>query len=787
VDSDGKSAPAISAAVWAHLRPPVGLAAQTRWLFTVLAVASVLLSLPALVDVPVPGLRLAIAAAYVGLISVWSHRYLTGRAPVLLSMIEAVLVTIAMFCGPDPASVFSVVFASLWLRALYGSTAGIVAHTTFLAIAVMSALGLWTLMPGRVQPPPPLMSFLGAVPQMFLTAGVARYLGLSLFAREQAQKRDAALMRLGHRLIGLTDREDIRRQVFACTDAICAATPGLRLVTVLLSGNGAVVVDHAGDLPVVPAMLPTSILPIDPLGGVQPLPASGPLAAAAGADCTWLGVPMADDAPGWILIGAPRRVPPEAVVAIRSMNNQFALAMRTSGAYQDLATQASEDPLTGLANRAAFTLALEAAVADPSRPAALLFIDLDDFKIVNDGLGHSAGDELLRRVAARLRAGVRPDDLCARIGGDEFAVLLGADADVDAATVVAQRLVELLAAPVSLNGRPARVGASVGLAFAADTDTSGEQLVQRADVAMYAAKAKGKNRVQVFDPSLLREDGGAQFDIELAGAADAGQLVVHYQPIVLVDDERCVAVEALVRWQHPTRGLLPPVEFIAAAERTGAILGIGEHVLRRACADAAEWRGPAGPLAVHVNVSAAQLTEPGFVQTVRRCVAEFAMQPRQLVLEITEGMVLDSAVVRATLEAITVLGVALAIDDFGTGYSALSTLRSLPLDIVKIDKSFLAGGPSRAADEAVVEAVVQMARRLGLQVVAEGVERVEQQQFLRTVGAHAAQGYLHLRPTSAADFECWLGQQNAGRPAGGSVTPLGPRRVGPRAAGGGRD
>jgi EAL domain-containing protein (putative c-di-GMP-specific phosphodiesterase class I) len=254
--------------------------------------------------------------------------------------------------------------------------------------------------------------------------------------------------------------------------------------------------------------------------------------------------------------------------------------------------------------------------------------------------------------------------------------------------------------------------------------------------------------------------------------------VVHYQPIVSVQDGRCVSVEALVRWQHPTRGLLHPAEFIPTAERTGAIVDIGELVLRRACSDAAAWSGPSGRLAVHVNVSAAQLTDPGFVDVVRSCVADFAMEPSRLVLEITEGMVLDSAAVRAALEAIAVLGVAIAIDDFGTGYSALSTLRRLPLSIVKIDKSFLPTGPSCIADEAIVEAIVRLAGRLGLQIVAEGVERVDQQQFLRDVGADSAQGYLHLRPSPAPDFARWLEHRNAAHRENASITPLGPRRIG---------
>ena len=772
-----RTATTVSRTRWGRLHRPAGLVAQTRWLFLLLALASVLLTLPSLRGASGPVEVLAAAVAYAGLVTVWVHRYRSGRCPVALGALEAVLILVTAAVAPATAAVFTYMFATLWSRSMYGSARGAVLHAAFVAAAMVGALVVRDHLPNPAPfDPSGVAGVSSTIPTMFLTVWVGHHLLMSMRAREQAQLREAALVQLGHRLIGVTDGAEIVRIAGGCAAAICAATPGLRLVTVLRRDGRGVVVDHYGDPRPVPRTLPLSVLPADPAGDVQPLPDVAPLRGLAAPGSAWLGVPLADDSDGWILLGSPEPVPDDVVVAVSSMINLVALARRTSVAHHDLATQASEDSLTGLVNRGAFLAAVETAIIDPQRRVALLFLDLDDFKNVNDGLGHSAGDELLCHVAARLRAGVRDEDLCARLGGDEFAVLLR-DADEDASEV-AQRLVELVAAPVLLGGRLAQVGASAGLAFAAGSDASGEQLVQQADVAMYAAKAKGKNRVQVFDPGLLQEDGRVQFEAELAAAAGAGQLVVHYQPIVSVDDARCVAVEALVRWQHPTRGLLLPDDFIATAEQTGAIVGIGEVVLRRACVDAARWSGPGGPLDVHVNVSAAQLTGSDFVGTVRSCTVECAIEPSRLVMEITEGMVLDSPAVRDALDALTDLGVAIAIDDFGTGYSALSTLRSLPLSIVKIDKSFLAGGPSRAADEAVVEAIVQMAGRLGLRIVAEGVERVDQQQFLRSVGAGAAQGYLHLRPTSAPGFEQWLDQQNAAWQQGGSLRPLGSRRRG---------
>lgn len=276
------------------------------------------------------------------------------------------------------------------------------------------------------------------------------------------------------------------------------------------------------------------------------------------------------------------------------------------------------------------------------------------------------------------------------------------------------------------------------------------------DTRCVAKIGSGSGRLPGIVGAGLREDGWAHLEAELGKAAASEELLVHYQPIVRVSDECCMAAEALVRWRHPTRGLLPPADFIPTAERTGAIIDIGAVIMRRACVEAAAWSGSSGPLAVHVNVSAAQLMGPGIVGTVRSCLAESGIEPWRLVLEITESMLLDSPSVRSTLFALARLGVAIAIDDFGTGYSSLSTLRSLPLDIVKIDRSFLEGGATRAVDDVVVEAIVQIADKLGLSVVAEGVERLEQQQFLRQVGVYAAQGFLHLRPVAAHEFDVWL-------------------------------
>jgi EAL domain-containing protein (putative c-di-GMP-specific phosphodiesterase class I) len=317
--------------------------------------------------------------------------------------------------------------------------------------------------------------------------------------------------------------------------------------------------------------------------------------------------------------------------------------------------------------------------------------------------------------------------------------------------------VELLSAPVTLEGRRVQLGASLGLACLQPGST-GAEAVQQADLAMYTAKASGKNRVQIFSPALIDVSGATVLEAELRQAVDDGQFVVHYQPIVDATDGSCLAVEALVRWAHPVRGLLAPAEFLDVAEHTGIGIAIGEQVLRAACAEAAGWPG----IALHVNVSPLQLAHPHFVTVVREVLEEHRLASKQLIIEITESTVLDAPAVQGTLDVLAGLGVGIAVDDFGTGYSALTTLRTLPVDVVKIDKSFVAGAATEDADQAVIEAIAQMADRLGLQTVAEGVEDADQQAFVRAAGITAVQGRLHQAPVPAAEFTVWLtGERSA--------------------------
>jgi diguanylate cyclase (GGDEF)-like protein len=739
------------------LHSPDGLVEQTRRLFAVSVVLSMLSVLPKPLLTMPAGLRVVAGLAVLVAVAGWARRYRTRSAPLGADLVEVAALAALVVAFPVAVTIYVFAFAAVWFRALYGPPARAVLYCALVSVGVLAAVPFWARAHSG-DPIGQLISMSVPLPALWLTMLVARALARSLFAREQSRRRDAALVELGHRLIGRTERDAIHTDGRRCLVALCAATPGLRAVVVRAGRDGPAVVDHAGWTDPPPAALSRLIAQTSSPRGLDPVAVDG-LRALFGPRTGWSGVALPCEPGGWVLLGAPGAVPGEALIAVQSLVNQVALALRTSAAHHELTSRALVDPLTGLANRAAFTAALERQHGT-ALPFAVLFLDLDDFKTVNDRMGHAAGDELLRQVAARLRAGLRTRDVCARLGGDEFAVLLPDSGDT--AHSIAQRLVEQVCAPVPLAGRTVRVAASVGLAFGSAELTAGE-LVQRADTAMYAAKARGKNRVEAFHPGLLGGTGPEPFEAELAAAAAAGQLVVHYQPIVSVPDEQCVAVEALVRWQHPSRGLLAPAEFVPAAERTGDIVAIGAHVLRRACAEAAGWAGPDGPLALHVNVSAAQLGDAGFREVVRACLADADRGGGRLVLEITESAVLDSPDIGPALDELIRLGALIAIDDFGTGYSALTTLRTLPLDIVKIDRSFLAGYPERAADGVAVEAIVELAGRLGLRIVVEGVERADQQLFLRRVGADAAQGYLHLRPVPAAEFAGWLvGRASAG-------------------------
>ena len=421
--------------------------------------------------------------------------------------------------------------------------------------------------------------------------------------------------------------------------------------------------------------------------------------------------------------------------------------------------QAFHDPLTGLANRALFADRVEHALARSGRTRdslAVLFLDLDDFKTVNDGIGHDAGDELLVAVAEALRGCLRPMDTAARLGGDEFAVLLEDLPDEAAARSVADRILAALSRSFLVRGREVVIGASIGIAGPADQETGVRELLRNADSAMYAAKRRGKGRHETYAPAM---HAAAAQRLELTGeirrGLERGEFAVHYQPTVRLSDGTICGFEALVRWHHPRRGLVPPGMFIPAAEETGQIIPLGRFVLDEACRQARAWQdvGPEElPLTMSVNVSARQFRDDSLCPSVAAALSSSGLAPATLVLEITESVVMeDSEASLQRLLELKALGVRIAIDDFGTGYSSLSYLRRLPVDVLKVDKSFVDGIAAGGQAFALTRVIVHMGQTLGLQTVAEGVELPSQVAALRRMGCEQAQGFHFARPMAAAD------------------------------------
>jgi diguanylate cyclase (GGDEF)-like protein len=424
-----------------------------------------------------------------------------------------------------------------------------------------------------------------------------------------------------------------------------------------------------------------------------------------------------------------------------------------------LAHQALHDALTGLPNRALFLDRLKLALARSERrhsSVAVLFLDLDRFKLINDSLGHEAGDRVLVDVGARLASALRPGDTVARFGGDEFTALCEDVPSERAVLTIAERMAAAVGMPFALDGDEADtfLTASIGIAMAegdARDEALAESLVRDADAAMYRAKERGKSRVELFD-ARLRERAVRRLSIESAlhRALDRKELVLHYQPQIDLASGRIISWEALVRWQHPERGLLEPVEFISVAEETGLIVALGAWVLEEACRQADRWTSMPGTLCapeMGVNLSARQLTQPELLDVVTQALQQASLDPARLCLEVTESVVMeDASASERTLAVLREMGVQLAIDDFGSGYSALSSLKRFRVDVLKIDRAFVAELGGDSADGPIMAAIIDLTHALGLRSVGEGVERPDQLAVLRTLGCDVGQGFYFGRP-----------------------------------------
>jgi diguanylate cyclase (GGDEF)-like protein len=466
---------------------------------------------------------------------------------------------------------------------------------------------------------------------------------------------------------------------------------------------------------------------------------------------------------------------------LETLAAQVGAAVENSRLERVLQHQAFHDSLTNMANRAMLNRRVETALEKPDDLVAVLLIDIDDFKVINDTMGHSVGDQLLVGVAERLATAVRTTDTAARFGGDEFAVLVENMYSTGDAIAAAERVLAAFREPFNLTGQPVRVSASIGIATNNDGLLDPGALMLQADVAMYAAKASEPGSYRLFEASMqdevaerhaLRED--------LRRALERGELVNHYQPLLALEGHAVLGMEALVRWHHPDRGLIAPGYFIRLAEESGLIVQLGGWVLREACRQLVEWQRlrPAWPLGVSVNLSAVQLRQDGFVDEVVKILKETGLDSSSLTLEITESTFMDDArTAIARLRELRGLGIRLELDDFGTGFSSLSLLRDLPLDGLKIDKSFVDGIRAESDRPVFLQAIVRMAQALDLEMVGEGVEEEHQAEALRAIGVQRGQGYLFSRPLPAEDMGAYLRRSVSGADAeDAAVVPMPARR-----------
>ena len=442
---------------------------------------------------------------------------------------------------------------------------------------------------------------------------------------------------------------------------------------------------------------------------------------------------------------------------LSGLGAQVGISLENLRLDERLKHQAFHDALTGLANRTLFAdrvaHALHRRVSPGHLRAAVLFIDLDDFKVVNDRLGHACGDIALQSVTERLRHVIRPFDTVARLGGDEFAVLLEDLAQPDEAIAVAERFLEELSGSFVIQGSAVTIHASVGVAIADNEPTSPDDLIRQADVAMYRAKERGKATIETFEPSMQWAlEHRIQLRNELEQALAGGELYVEYQPIVSLRSGAVVGAEALARWENPRRGSIAPREFIRIAESAGLIRGIGEHVLRTACGQAVRWMKdqPDRPMSVSVNLSPVQLLHPTFASDVAAVLRDTGMVPSRLTLEITESLLVeDTAATLERLQSLKDLGIILAIDDFGTGYSSLGELKFLPVDALKIPKAFIDNVATDERERAFLAAIIGLGRTLGLRLVAVGVENSDQRRQLQEMDCDMAQGFHFATPLAA--------------------------------------
>ncbi len=732
-------------------RRAAGLA-QVRWAFLLFSLAMAVVALPGLLLVPgMNGLWRAVHAVAVGvLVFRWLSEYRRGlSAPGWEALDAAALLLLCLHGDPLPA-------VGLFYGASYWRA---VSPHTPRAVGAISAYGALfvavILLSGSVPPPIAIGPAVGLV-----TSSLLIHLVVTTMSRHERNLRrertflDAVLENLDAGVVACDARGDV-----TLVNEAARRLHGAPVQTTSAAG------------------LPSRYGLFAP-DGVTPLtPDQVPMTRALGGEQVRnLEVVLVNETARRTVLSNARPILDEdgkALGAVLALHDVTGMKLAEAA----LRRQALRDPLTDLPNRLLLIDRLEHAMARDDRDRrllALLYIDLDGFKNVNDTLGHAMGDVVLGEVATRLREAVRSSDTVARLGGDEFAVLVE-DASEGELTGLPERLLARLCAPLDVGDRHLVITASLGVATSTTAATASD-LLRNADLAMYAAKAAGRARWARFAPAM-HEDVVRRVAMEdaLDQAISLEQLRLAYQPIVHVDSGQLLGVEALLRWDSPQLGVVSPVDFIPLAEGSGFIVPLGAWVLRQACLQAQAWRRshPAQQITVAVNLSVRQLQEPDLLATVVEALSSASLDPTALVLEITEGALMDDLDVCPVLQKLRALGISIAIDDFGTGHSSLGRLRDLPLDHVKIDKSFITeiDGPGSAP---VAAATIALAHSLGLTVVAEGVEREQQVVFLRERGCEAIQGFLAGRPSDADVIDELLatGEGTAvAVPAGGRPAP----------------